>query len=374
MSVSAEQYADEQHGGNQSPLLMSYSERVPPARRIQDPEILDDIVEAEHQCRTRLNAGEVMLFELRLFENQRKTIWGNWAADNLLSTERKGLTHGDGTGSYDWQPGVKEPNVAPPNGWKWSGPWRQENKACDENGWQYSVVWGLDFSDSPGVEKFVRRRIWTRNMAMNSTSASCTRQANMALLEHTEEVWSYSQSCRRPADVQRAFWGDPDRLWDEERGSIVTDVVRERIYSSKPVQPCANIFGDPLPGVRKLLVIEYIEYLDSVSGSTNIQQQADVQQSNDFVLVDEVPSEAGAGSGTSSLSHTTPGAVAAAHEQVDGARATLNRAATAVSERGYRLADLAQRAEDLNRQSDAFADAARQLRRDQENQSWPWKR
>eukprot|EP00936_MAST-01D_sp_MAST-1D-sp1_P000196 g196.t1 len=359
---------------------MSYSETVPPARRIQDPEILDDIVEAEHQCRTRLNAGEVMLFELRLFENQRKTIWGNWAANNLLSTERKGLTHGDGTGSYDWQPGVKEPNVAPPSGWEWSGPWRQEKKACDESGWQYCVIWGLDFSDSPGAEKFVRRRVWTRNMVMHSIGPSCTRQANVALLEHTEEVWSYTQSCRRPADVQRAFWGDPERLWEEERGKIVTDIVRERIHSSRPVQPCADIFGDPLPGVRKLLVIEYIEYLGSVSDSTSTQRHADDKKSNDFVLVDEVSCEAGAGAGagTYSLSHTSVGAhcdaAVAAHEQVDGARAVLNRAATAVSERGHRLADLAQRAEDLNRQSNAFADAARQLRRDQENQSWPWKR
>ena len=357
---------------------MSYSERVPPARRIQDPDILEDITEAEHQCRTRLDDGEVMLFEVRLFENERKTIWGSWAAGNLLSTERRGLTHGDGTGSYEWQPVVKEPNVAPPSGWKWSGPWRQENKVCDEEGWQYCVIWGLDFSPSPGPEKFVRRRIWTRNMAMASTGPSCTRHANVALLEHTEEVWAYSHSCPRPADVQRAFWGDPDRLWDEERGTIVTEAVRERMHSSVPVAPCANIFGDPLPGVHKLLVIEYIEYLDGAVGSTSLQPQVDDKQADDFVLIETVSSKAGPGAGASSLSHSSAGtdgdAAGAANEQVDGAHAAVSRAAKAVNERGHRLADLAQRAEELNQQSGAFADAARQLRRDQESQSWPWKR
>ena len=160
---------------------MSYSERVAPARRIQDLDILEDIIEAEHHHRARLDAsGEAALFELRLFENQRKTIAGNWGPGNLLPTERKGLSHGDGTGSYEWQPGVHAPNVTPPSGWKWSGPWRQEKKACDKDGWQYCVIWGLNFSGSPGADKFVRRRVWARTMALMNIARTDTTLSDSA--------------------------------------------------------------------------------------------------------------------------------------------------------------------------------------------------
>ena len=65
---------------------MSYSERVAPARRIQDLDILEDIIEAEHHHRARLDAsGEAALFELRLFENQRKPSWGNGATHAMES-------------------------------------------------------------------------------------------------------------------------------------------------------------------------------------------------------------------------------------------------------------------------------------------------
>ena len=118
---------------------MYNTDQVPESRRIRDPDVIADILEAEHQCTTRLNDGEEMVYELVLYENQRKTVWGTWGADNLLPTERAEISHGDGTASYNWVPGVPEPDVVPPAGWRWRGGWEVLNEACDEQGWQYDA-------------------------------------------------------------------------------------------------------------------------------------------------------------------------------------------------------------------------------------------
>ena len=151
--------------------------------QIQDPEIMGNVERAQEQCAT---TGQPTYFKLRLAENQRKSVWGRWAAENLLSTERGGLTHGDGTGSYDWvtaaaqQQGTGDqvatgqhlvPSVDAPDRWVWQGEWEVERGACDSDGWQYAFVWGLDFEASSGARMFVRRRIWHRIMSLDPAAA-----------------------------------------------------------------------------------------------------------------------------------------------------------------------------------------------------------
>merc|ERR1711998_224152 len=93
-----------------------------------------------------------------VFENERKD-WGLWSAEYLWGVERSPLSHGNGTGSYDWGrcdgPHEKAPSVVPPVGWQWAEPWRSDD-------WQYARVWGLHFYDEDFFTATVRRRVWRR--------------------------------------------------------------------------------------------------------------------------------------------------------------------------------------------------------------------
>ena len=174
---------------------MSYEPSAPTRCRIQDAEILGHIARAQEQCAA---TGQPTFFKLRLCENQRKSLWGTFSAGNLLGSERGELTHGDGTGSYDFaaaaQPAGgagggagRAPCVDAPAGWKWLGGelvagsgWQVAREGCDGEGWQYAFVWGLDFAASGGARMFVRRRIWQRVMSMDPPEARAAVAAEAA--------------------------------------------------------------------------------------------------------------------------------------------------------------------------------------------------
>ena len=154
--------------------MAMYADTTHARYRIQDPEILEEIAAAQEQCAT---AGRgAVVFELKLCENQRKSMWGKWAAENLFPAERGKLTHGDGTGSYDFFAAAGQravPSVDPPRGWRWQGEWAvsADEASSDGERWQYAFAWGLDFGPSSGANKFVRRRVWARAMAMEPAAA-----------------------------------------------------------------------------------------------------------------------------------------------------------------------------------------------------------
>jgi hypothetical protein len=159
--------------------MAMYADTTHARYRIQDPEILEDIAAAQEQC---ASAGRgAVIFTLKLCENQRKSMWGKWAAENLFPAERGALTHGDGTGSYDFFAAAGQrlavPSVDPPRGWRWQGEWAvsadNAGAAASSDGerWQYAFAWGMDFGPSSGANKFVRRRVWARAMAMEPAAA-----------------------------------------------------------------------------------------------------------------------------------------------------------------------------------------------------------
>jgi len=81
------------------------------------------------------------------------------------------------------------------------------------------------------------------------------RKIVVELGERSNERWNYDVV--RLSEVIRAFYGDPRRLWSTRRGRNVTSVVRSRIEKGQVIMARNSIFGDPLWGVVKVLVIEY---------------------------------------------------------------------------------------------------------------------
>eukprot|EP00808_Paulinella_micropora_P013512 g52718.t1 len=70
--------------------------------------------------------------------------------------------------------------------------------------------------------------------------------------EHTDEI------IRLPAGfkIKRAFYGDGARPFDASRGKDVTETARAVVARGGVLQPNNDIFGDPLPGAVKCLVVE----------------------------------------------------------------------------------------------------------------------
>jgi hypothetical protein len=59
--------------------------------------------------------------------------------------------------------------------------------------------------------------------------------------------------------VARAWYGDPKHLWSAHRGADVTSAVVRLLARGTPSGPASNhaLGGDPLPGVRKVLLVEF---------------------------------------------------------------------------------------------------------------------
>lgn len=56
--------------------------------------------------------------------------------------------------------------------------------------------------------------------------------------------------------VQRAFYGDCNHAFEEGHGKDVTEAVKAVLDCGQPLQAQNKVFGDPLPGIEKMLLIE----------------------------------------------------------------------------------------------------------------------
>lgn len=56
--------------------------------------------------------------------------------------------------------------------------------------------------------------------------------------------------------VFRAWWGDPAQSWSPKRGADVTRQVQDAVARHGKVEANIAALGDPLEGVRKVLLVE----------------------------------------------------------------------------------------------------------------------
>lgn len=110
--------------------------------------------------------GSVALEEI--FENQRVSMFGKWAPNHLLPTDRARFTNREGDVELSFE------QVTVPPHWVWTTPWRIDKSYtdCDDEGWSYAT----DFprfkshlargkSSKQRIGASVRRRRWIRMMA-----------------------------------------------------------------------------------------------------------------------------------------------------------------------------------------------------------------
>lgn len=119
--------------------------------------------------------GSVALEEI--FENQRVSMFGKWAPNHLLPTDRARFTNRDGDVELSFE------QVTVPPHWVWTTPWRIDKSYtdCDDEGWSYAS----DFprfkthlargkSSKQRIGASVRRRRWIRMMAYVPPETSVT--------------------------------------------------------------------------------------------------------------------------------------------------------------------------------------------------------
>jgi hypothetical protein len=110
--------------------------------------------------------GSVALEEI--FENQRVSMFGKWAPNHLLPTDRTRFSNREGDRAMSFE------QVSLPPHWSWTTPWRIDKSYtdCDDEGWSYAT----DFprfklhlargkSSMKRLGASVRRRRWIRMMA-----------------------------------------------------------------------------------------------------------------------------------------------------------------------------------------------------------------
>lgn len=119
--------------------------------------------------------GSVALEEI--FENQRVSMFGKWAPNHLLPTDRARFTNREGDVELSFE------QVTVPPHWVWTTPWRIDKSYtdCDDEGWSYAS----DFprfkshlargkSSKQRIGASVRRRRWIRMMAYVPPETSVT--------------------------------------------------------------------------------------------------------------------------------------------------------------------------------------------------------
>ncbi|KAF1777308.1 protein of unknown function DUF4782 [Phytophthora cactorum] len=117
--------------------------------------------------------GSVALEEI--FENQRVSMFGKWAPNHLLPTDRPRFSNRDGDKAMSFE------QVSLPPNWSWTTPWRIDKSYtdCDDEGWSYAT----DFprfklhlargkSSMKRLGASVRRRRWIRMMAYVPSEAT----------------------------------------------------------------------------------------------------------------------------------------------------------------------------------------------------------
>ncbi|RLN61159.1 hypothetical protein BBJ29_002848 [Phytophthora kernoviae] len=139
------------------------------------------VISRRHPNVTRYNStldGSVALEEI--FENQRVSMFGKWAPNHLLPTDRPRFSNRDGDKAMSFE------QVSLPPLWSWTTPWRIDKNYtdCDDEGWSYAT----DFprfkfhlargrSSMKRLGASVRRRRWIRMMAYVPPEASVTTDA-----------------------------------------------------------------------------------------------------------------------------------------------------------------------------------------------------
>lgn len=123
----------------------------------------------QHPSLARYNStlnGSVALEEI--FENQRVSMFGKWAPNQLLPTDRPRFSNRDGDKAMSFE------QVSLPPHWSWTTPWRIDKNYtdCDEEGWSYATDFPrFKFHLARGKSSMkrlgasVRRRRWIRMMA-----------------------------------------------------------------------------------------------------------------------------------------------------------------------------------------------------------------
>ncbi|KAG1689669.1 hypothetical protein DVH05_002026 [Phytophthora capsici] len=110
--------------------------------------------------------GSVGLEEI--FENQRVSMFGKWAPNHLLPTDRPRFSNRDGDKAMSFE------QVTLPPHWSWTTPWRIDKSYtdCDDEGWSYATDFPrFKFHLARGKSSMkrlgasVRRRRWIRMMA-----------------------------------------------------------------------------------------------------------------------------------------------------------------------------------------------------------------
>ncbi|KAG7377232.1 hypothetical protein PHYPSEUDO_011969 [Phytophthora pseudosyringae] len=110
--------------------------------------------------------GSVALEEI--FENQRVSMFGKWAPNHLLPTDRPRFSNRDGDKAMSFE------QVSLPPHWSWTTPWRIDKSYtdCDDEGWSYATDFPrFKFHLARGKSSMkrlgasVRRRRWIRMMA-----------------------------------------------------------------------------------------------------------------------------------------------------------------------------------------------------------------
>ncbi|KAF4037195.1 Integral peroxisomal membrane peroxin [Phytophthora infestans] len=110
--------------------------------------------------------GSVALEEI--FENQRVSMFGKWAPNHLLPTDRPRFSNRDGDKAMSFE------QVSLPPSWSWTTPWRIDKSYtdCDDEGWSYATDFPrFKFHLARGKSSMkrlgasVRRRRWIRMMA-----------------------------------------------------------------------------------------------------------------------------------------------------------------------------------------------------------------
>ncbi|GMF66329.1 unnamed protein product [Phytophthora lilii] len=127
---------------------------------------------------TRYNStldGSVALEEI--FENQRVSMFGKWAPNHLLPTDRPRFSNREGDKAMSFE------QVSLPPHWSWTTPWRIDKSYtdCDDEGWSYATDFPrFKFHLARGKSSMkrlgasVRRRRWIRMMAYVPPEATAT--------------------------------------------------------------------------------------------------------------------------------------------------------------------------------------------------------
>ncbi|RLN94164.1 hypothetical protein BBJ28_00020133, partial [Nothophytophthora sp. Chile5] len=125
---------------------------------------------------TRYNStldGSVAMEEI--FENQRVSMFGKWAPNHLLPTDRPRFSNRDGDKALSFE------QISLPPHWSWTTPWRIDKSYtdCDDEGWSYATDFPrFKFHLARGKSSMkrlgasVRRRRWIRMMAYVPPEAS----------------------------------------------------------------------------------------------------------------------------------------------------------------------------------------------------------